>query len=708
MTAQRRSRPLLALAAVMVLLLSACTPQLRGAPAGARAQITVGSAHTASHASTTQALTASRPAIVNVPVPTPAATPIPAAIVTAGYGGAPKEAAPEQPTATATGEPIPFAPAIVTPVPLPVARLADYVAQTPPRDLTALAARLRQAGNLVPTPTTPADYPVGYQATFNVADQVNRRYYLITATVRLKTAHAYFYVQNTLTYNAVGLEQAAQTFESSVYPTDTSIYGLPRLPGIDGDQRISIVNADIPGVGGYFSASDEYPAWVVPYSNQRNAIYINAQAERIGSPDYLSTIAHELQHMIHWNVRPHDDSWLNEGMSILAQHLNGYPVGSVVPLFLGMPDTQLNAWAANPQAAVPHYGAADLFLEYFIEQYGGPQILKELLASTAPDLQMFANYLQRHAPGTTLDDLFADWVVADELNNPGVANGRYAFADRSLHASLSTPPLAAGVTRQDSVHQYAARYYAIPAGTAMGTLYFQGATSVPLMLQPSSTGLEWWGNRADTMDTTLTRRLDLRSVSTAQLDFSLWMNIEDSYDYFYVEASGDGGASWTTLPGTHSTTADPNGQNYGNGYTGTSSAAKPDWWQEQIDLTPYAGTEVLLRFEYVTDEAYSGPGVALKDIRVPAVGFDDAASGYSGWTQSGWLLTANSVPERFIVQAIANGAAPAVYRMPLDTANHGSLSLSARIPAGQSVVVVVSALAPKTSEVGAFTLQIGP
>lgn len=644
--------------------------------------------------------------LVQAPIASPTApAPAPA---TPGYGGRPKVAAPEQQLAIVSATALPTATA--TPVPAPTAGVADIERQTPPRHLAALAQRLR---HIVATPSTPVagslDYPLGYQTTFHVADQLDRRYFTIDATVRLKTRHAYFYVQDGLPYDAAGLQEAARIFEQHIYPVDTGIFGLPRQPGVDGDRHISIVNAKVPGVGGYFSASDEYPTSVIPYSNQRNAIYINAEAERIGSPDYLSTIAHELQHMIHWNVRPHDDSWLNEGMSILAQDLNGYPVGAVVPIFLGTPNTQLDAWAATPQAAIPHYGAAYLFLQYFLEHYGGPAIVKELLASEAPDAQMFSNFLRRHAPGTTFDSVFADWAVANYLDNPAVAGGRYAYADTSLHTTLNSVPLTADAPVYGQVHPYAARYYLIPAGSATGTLQFSGMTSVPLMRQPRPSGLEWWGNRADTMDTTLTRPINLRTVSAAELDFSLWLDIEDSYDYFYVELSEDGGQTWTTLPGTDSSAANPNGQNYGNGYTGRSAAAgaAPGWWQERVDLTPYAGTQALLRFEYVTDEAYSGPGVGLEHIRIPSIQFDDDAGGHNGWTSSGWLLTANRVPETFIVQAVANGASPAVYQMPLDAANRGSLSLDAIAQPGQSVVIVVSAMAPKTSEQGAFTLQLG-
>jgi immune inhibitor A len=702
---EERRPPLLASTLVLLsLLLGACSR-----PTASLAPTVASHTRQTARSSAGQIFSTARATVAQSTL-SPLATPAPTApaAATAVYGGRPKEAAPEQPTVTATAASLPTATA--TSFPAAAASVADIEAQTPPRHLAALAQRLRHVEPVASTPLAGGvDYPVGYQTTFHVADQLNRRYFTVPATVRLKTKHAYFYVEDGLPYDVAGLQSAAQVLEAQIYPVDTGVFGLPSQPGVDGDRRISIVNANVPGVGGYFSASDEYPTAVIPYSNQRNAIYINAAAERIGSPDYLSTVAHELQHMIHWNVRPHDDSWLNEGMSILAQDINGYPVGSVVPLFLGSPNTQLDAWGADPQAATPHYGAAYLFLEYFLEHYGGPAIVRELLASKASDIQMFDNFLRRHAPGTTFDTVFADWVVANILNNPAVADGRYAYADTSLHATPSSAPLTVDAPVYGRVHPYAARYYVIPASAATGTLRFSGVASVPLMQQPAQSGLEWWGNRADTMDTTLTRPVDLRAVAAAELDFSLWMDIEDSYDYFYVELSQDGGQTWETLPGTDSSAANPNGQNYGNGYTGKSAAAgaAPGWWQERVDLTPYAGTQALLRFEYVTDEAYSGPGVGLEQIRIPAIDFDDTAGGHNGWTSSGWLLTANRAPDRYTVQVIATGSNPAVYRVPLDAANRGSLSLDAIAQPGQDVVVAVSAAAPKTSEQGAFTLQIG-
>jgi hypothetical protein len=219
----------------------------------------------------------------------------------------------------------------------------------------------------------------------------------------------------------------------------------------------------------------------------------------------------------------------------------------------------------------------------------------------------------------------------------------------------------------------------------------------------------WWSNRADSMDATLTRAVDLRDVSTARLDFRYWMNIEDTYDYAYVEASTDNGVTWQTLPGRYTTTANPNGQNYGNGYTGTSSTSgtgAPEWLDGSADLAPFAGKRILLRFEYVTDEAYTGPGFALADVRIPEVGFDDATSGYAGWTASGWLHTDNAVAQRFVVRVVLYGATTQVETMSMDAKNMGSLRITGIGTAVQRAVLVVSALAPKTLMPATFTAEV--
>jgi hypothetical protein len=81
-------------------------------------------------------------------------------------------------------------------------------------------------------------------------------------------------------------------------------------------------------------------------------------------------------------------------------------------------------------------------------------------------------------------------------------------------------------------------------------------------------------------------------------------------DFWYAEASGDGGATWTPLPGDRTTSANPNGTNLGNGVTGSSGGFLPC----AFSLDPYAGGQVLVRFRCITDGSVHGEGLYLDDV----------------------------------------------------------------------------------------------
>ena len=91
-------------------------------------------------------------------------------------------------------------------------------------------------------------------------------------------------------------------------------------------------------------------------------------------------------------------------------------------------------------------------------------------------------------------------------------------------------------------------------------------------------------------------------MDSATLSFWTWYSIEESWDYAYVEVSTDGGETWSVLEGALSSPESGLGIGFGPGYTGRSDG----WQQDTVDLTPYAGAEVLIRFEYVTDEGVNG------------------------------------------------------------------------------------------------------
>ena len=104
------------------------------------------------------------------------------------------------------------------------------------------------------------------------------------------------------------------------------------------------------------------------------------------------------------------------------------------------------------------------------------------------------------------------------------------------------------------------------------------------------------------------------------------------------------------MPGRQSTREDPNGVNLGNGITGPLDNPK-EWFEDSVDLTPYAGRQILLRFEVVNDDAYVGDGFALDSISVPEIGWTDQ-TGDSGWLSEGFVRIQNSVPARLSARIV--------------------------------------------------------
>lgn len=587
-------------------------------------------------------------------------------------------------------------------------------APTPLRDLDDLARRLRPSPAGPAAPPTVAATPerqVGLQERFWVADQARRRYFPITATLRYKTDHLYMYVRDGQPCDLEAIRKAAEEFERKIMPTDERVFGDLRIQGPDRDAHVSVINGDVPGVSGYFSSSDTYSTAVMPFSNQRLALYANLRAVQPGSDRYAGMLAHELQHLIEFGIRPHASAWLNEGASMFAQGVNGLPLGSNIPrAFFTHPDTQLTSWEADPGANTPHYAAAYLWLRYFTARFGGPEIMRSLLASRATDLGAFEEWLQRRGEPERLADVVADWSVANYLNDASIADGRYGYDGVDGHA-VETGVAAAGTPYEGHVRPYATNYVVI-SGAGGRTVRFRGEGSAALMHHPPPPGarFEWWSNRGDKMDATLTRSLDLSRVSTAHLSYDIWYDVETDFDYGYVEVSTDGTA-WKPLPTQHTTLENPNGASYGAGYTGVSGDSAgsesgrrtPSWVHETIDLTPYAGASVFVRFEYVTDDSYNGPGIAVANVSVPEIGWMDDPERHDGWSAQGWLPTTNRVPQEFRVQLIWLGDVPRVLHVPLDQEEQGGIV----VPDGASKsVLVVNAFAPKTTELAGYEVTV--
>ena len=93
------------------------------------------------------------------------------------------------------------------------------------------------------------------------------------------------------------------------------------------------------------------------------------------------------------------------------------------------------------------------------------------------------------------------------------------------------------------------------------------------------------------------------------LKFMTWYDIEDNWDYAYVQVSA-GGSAFETVPGNITTNYDPYGANWGNGITGSSGG----WIEAKFDLSAYVGQSIILRLTYKTDSYTLEEGIYIDDI----------------------------------------------------------------------------------------------
>ena len=594
---------------------------------------------------------------------------------------------------------------------------------TPPQasNLYTLMQELKTHTSGTPAHTSASIPPAkrtGQEDSFWVENQDSGTWTRIHARLVAITAHAYVYVEDSQPFNLIALQASAATFEQQIYPTEHAATGSEWKPGIDGDVHITILNAAGLGhnTGGYFSAQDEYPSSINLYSNQREMFSINLDGETPGSADYNSVMANELQQLINWNEHPLTLDWVNQGLAILAQHMNNYSANGVDQAFLRTPDTQLTDWSNDATEEVAHAGASYLFMDYFAEHYGGYTLLKELLQDPASPPTNFDDVLAKHGYTDHFTDVLGKWLVANVVADPSIDTGEYGYPD--IHIPSATPqhvvtayPLSEG----DQVAQYGAEYYDLhPTSSKPATLSidFAGAPTVRLVgNDPLDSAAEWWGNRADNMDSTLTRSFDLSSLKGqhATLQFSTWFDLQQDHDYAYVEASTDNGTNWATLKGNFTTSTNPNGLNWGNGYTGVSGGStEPAWVQESIDLTPYAGKKIQVRFEEITDNALNLQGFAIDQMRIPELHFQDNVNSTNGWVSKGFVYTNNILPEHFLVQAIIyTGSSFTVHAINIDLASaQGDFNIVNFGNQVTRVVLVVSAYALDTTLQAHYQLQI--
>jgi immune inhibitor A len=586
--------------------------------------------------------------------------------------------------------------------------------EVPERDLHDLAIRLRGLPADTPRTINPGgspDYGVGTERVFHVSNVDTDEQFDVTAILEYKTEHIYMWVEEGRRFNRRDLEAAADLFEESTYTTNRTFFGSEWSPGVDNDPHLSILHAGGLGnsVAGYYSSADEFVSQVREDSNEFEMFYINVENVTINDSFYNGVLAHEFQHMIHWHNDRNEETWLNEGFSELAMYLNDFDVGGSDWIFAMAPDTQLNSWPEGPGAAGANYGAGYLFTSYFLGRFG-PEATQALVGHPDNSFASVEAVMDELGTGLSFEDLFGDWIVANLLDDPGLDDGRYGYSridPPAFGVETSLGEYDYPISQSSTVHQYGTDYVELE-GEQPVEFRFTGSTQIGLVDTGAHSGeYMWWSNRGDDSDMMLTRTFDLSDVSQATLEFWTWYDIEEDWDYAYVEISTDGGETWDILTTPSGTAANPNGNSFGWAYTGSSGGGeRAEWILERVDVSAYAGQEVLVRFEYITDDAVNRPGFVLDDVAIPEIDYaGDFEEDEDAWEPAGFIRHANVLAQHWLVQMILFGAETTVERLELDEDQAGEwvIPLDGRT---DRAVVTISGLAPVTTEMGSYSYEI--
>lgn len=583
------------------------------------------------------------------------------------------------------------------------------------RDLYELAITFGKIPDNTPRIISEAEpaYQLGDIVEFTVSNFITEEDFQVEATLQAQTAHASWWVSNNVKANKEGLDASAKVFEEQSYATNRVIFGSEWTPGIDGDPRVHIFLGEVPGVGGYYSSADEFPRSVNPNSNQKEMFYLNFNNAQPGSSYFDGVLSHEFQHMIHWHIDRNEETWLNEGLSELATKLNGFNVGGSVQAFASTPDIPVTHWSDQTH---PFYGSAFLLVNYFYQRFGEAAI-SELVQTEADGVRGIEEVLAIYSEPTqqlTFNQFFADWTVANLLDDSTLEDGRYGYTDDiaispAIAATVQSYPYHAS----NDVYQYGTDYIRFtPTLESLGTLTldFSGDTTVPLLPTEAHSG-NWmlWSNRGDDSYSQSSHAFDLSNLESATLKFWTWYDIEIDYDYAYVALSTDNGQHWKILPATDSIESNPHGNSFGAAFTGKSgqvfdtSQENPARWQEQsVDLTPFVGQQVLISFQMINDDALNYNGFVVDDISIPELNYlETFEEGVGEWQNEGFVRVDNLLPQQFIVQAVAEAALPAettILPFALDKNNQGSLAIEGFGDTVKSVTLIVNGAMPFTAE----------
>ncbi len=136
---------------------------------------------------------------------------------------------------------------------------------------------------------------------------------------------------------------------------------------------------------------------------------------------------------------------------------------------------------------------------------------------------------------------------------------------------------------------------------------------------PSSITDSPYGNYPDNTTSSITtlQTIDLQNAAWAQLSFFARWDIEAGWDFVQLLASEDDGASWVALQGKYTKP----GNNFQAPGQPVYDGIQTSWVREEINLSPFSGKHLLLRFTLISNTFVTADGFYFDDLSILKIPF---------------------------------------------------------------------------------------
>jgi peptidoglycan hydrolase-like protein with peptidoglycan-binding domain len=283
---------------------------------------------------------------------------------------------------------------------------------------------------------------IGEKRVFNIEknyDALKRE--KISAILIKISKNAYFYIDDDWWQQLKSSEKGdvatlvsglAKEFDNKIYPLLTSLFGSEWKPGIDKDEKITILLHQMKKeAGGYFREADEFEKIISPTSNQREMVYLNL--EFLENPIIKANLAHEFTHLIIFNqknrvLKVEEETFLTEMRTEIVPTILQYPeyLEKRKELFLKNPQDSLTEWEDN----VSDYGIASIFAHYLYDYYG-LKIFVDSLYSKETSISAIEEALKKNGFQENFSQIFHNFLISVLINDCAFGSN-FCFQNQSL------------------------------------------------------------------------------------------------------------------------------------------------------------------------------------------------------------------------------------------------------------------------------------